>query len=242
MKNFVPLFWLCLISFIWACDDTSCIDGEGPIVTENLELDDISSFNLEGSFDVVVSQGTNQNIVAEGYPNIISALNTRVSNGHWDINFRERCVRSLRLTIFITVPDLKAIKLTGSGSISVNDFDLEGESFNVDLIGSGDILLNELNGLSSVSSFIEGSGNINFLKLVDGIDTESVYILGSGNCKGFNIEGDHVNAKLEGSGNIEVTANIILDAIIEGSGNIYYKGSPQINSSIIGSGEIINSN
>ena len=234
------------------------IRGTGPIVTEELFLDDFSGIELEGSFDVIIEYGTEQMVTVEGHQNVIDRLQTRVSDGVWKIKLRPAQYYNVDMTVIITSPYIDKISLTGSGNIETTGFediqDLEvllmgsgriwsrdpfkvsGKSL-VIITGSGDIdLLLETNRLSSE---ILGSGNIYLSGTTNDMSLE---IQGSGHYEAYAMISENCKVSILSSGNAYVHANQTLDATITGSGNIFYKGSPNVDVSILGSGNIKNSN
>ena len=234
------------------------IRGTGPIVTEELSIDEFSGIELEGSFDVIIEYGAEQMVTVEGHRNIIDRLQTRVSDGIWKIKLRPAQYYHVDMTITITSPHIDKIFLAGSGNIETSGFqniqDLEvvlfgsgriwgrepfvvsGKSL-VTIVGSGDIdLFLETNRLSSE---ILGSGNIYLSGTANDMSLE---IQGSGHYEAYSMVSENCDVSILSSGNAYVYANQTLDATITGSGNIYYKGSPSVDVSITGSGNIKNSN
>ncbi len=143
-----------------SCDqDVLRIDGEGPIVTETLQVSDFRGINLEEGADVVITQGSVQEVVATGHGNIIDRLKTNVSGDVCDIDFENGRYGDYELTIYITVPDLEEVLLSGAGDIVINDFTDQG-NLDLSISGSGEIFLNQFDGLEYLDINISGSGSI----------------------------------------------------------------------------------
>ena len=238
----LAILTLLLVAFSFiACDNDNCIQGEGRIETRTIELSSFDKVNLIGIDHLTITQGETQEVKVTGYPNIIDQLNTSVSNQEWDIRLKDGCYKNADMDIQITVPNLKAANLTGSGSIKIEDFtNQENQQFLVS--GSGDMEIDGNSGTNELLFSITGSGNIGVTK--DFIDLESVKlnISGSGNFDAFPLKSLNYEVIISGSGSANVYPENNLNGNISGSGNINYKGSPDINVTITGSGRVINSN
>ena len=59
------------------------IEGIGSNTTNTLQVDDFDKISLEGADNVFISYGPVQEVSVTGHPNIISRIQTEVSNGTW---------------------------------------------------------------------------------------------------------------------------------------------------------------
>ena len=230
MKN--PAFILIAFAFIATSCDDDCVSGSGPIVSREIELDEFNSFTLQGSAEVEVRRGDIQEVIVEGQDNILNQINTDIRGGHWDV-FTEGCIRNHRgLKIYITVPELKMIGLTGSGSVETYDT-FEGDEMSVVLSGSG--RLEVVVTTAELYTTITGSGKVE----VDGYaELADLNITGSGTYEGFGLETSSTHVDISGSGDAKVSVNDLLQVRITGSGNVYYRGNPAVETDITGSGEV----
>lgn len=217
-----------------SCDEIfDCEVGRGPTETRVLNLSQIKSFELNGSADVYISQGADQEVVVEGQENILDLLELDVDNGHWEIDFRDCIRRSDDLRFYITLPEYQFIALSGSGNIYSENI-IEAAHLKIELDGSGRIMLDV--DTDNLEAEITGSGDIN----LDGYTKNSNFeIIGSGSIKALDLLTEVCEAEIAGSGNIQVNVIESLEANISGSGNIRYKGNPSVSQSINGSGKLI---
>ncbi len=223
-----------------SCEKDSCVHGSGAIINQTLDLPEINGFDLFGSFNVVLKNGSTQKITAIGQQNIIEHISYSVNNGIWRVAFEEGCYDDYDLTIEIEVLDISEIGISGSGSIQIVDEFDSLTNLNVFNSGSGGIFTNDSLIISSFLNIdISGSGNIN---LKGNVPSQNITISGSGDYLAFDIESNTSVISIPGSGNCEVNAINTLDVFLSGSGSVYYIGSPIINSNITGSGTINNSN
>lgn len=238
LPSFVVLF--VSLNFI-ACDTDNCINGEGVIETQTIELASFDKVSLLGVNHLTIRQGGIQEIKVTGYPNIIDQLNTSISNKEWEIRLKDGCYNNADLDVEITIPDLKAVNLTGSGSIKVEEFtNQENQLFAIS--GSGDMEIAGNSGTEEVIFSITGSGDITGTEDFTDLKSVKLNISGSGDFDGFSIKSPTYEVIISGDGNANVYALDMLTGTITGSGNINYLGSPEVNVSITGSGKVNNVN
>ena len=221
--------------------ELECIHGEGTSVEKEITLDNFSALNMASSFNVVVSQGEVQKVIAVGQQNIIDSLNTNVSGNQWTICLKPGCYSIFDLTVYVTVPAIDEIKLSGSGNVNMADFN-QGNNLNVTITGSGNFTMNNFESNETLNATLMGSGNFYATQEIACIRTLNVTCSGSGNFNGYSILSTECFAKTMGSGKCFVYAGSKLNATITGSGDIHYKGNPIVSSSITGSGNLIPSN
>lgn len=213
-----------------------CIDADGPVTTLDLDLADFDGIELAMDARVELTQGPEQTVTVEGKSDIFDELDLDINNGVWTIR-TEDCVRNVDdLTFFITVPNLREVKISGSGEIrSTNTFEIGDIELRIS--GSGDMDMALL--ADDVEVDISGSGKIVLEGEGDELD---INITGSGDVRAFDLAVNEADINISGSGDAEVRVANRLDVRITGSGDVFYKGQPLIDASITGSGEVIDAN
>ncbi len=242
IRNYL-FFTACLILFLGTscglADDEGlfdCVDGSGDSISQELDLDDFSKIKLTIAADVYLTQGDVQKVEVEAPQNVIHELDLDIRNDTWEIEFDE-CVKNYEdMKIYITIPEIKELNISGSGTVyGENDFNIE--DLKIRISGSGDIdIFAEMKDLDAK---ITGSGKV---KLGGTGDKLELNISGSGDYRLFDMIAEDVEVKVSGSGDTEVTANDELDVDISGSGDVYYKGEPELRTDISGSGDVIDAN
>lgn len=240
---------------------SSCVDyyfdvvrGDGILVSEERVVNDFSSVELSGEFDIYILKDTVNKVEVEAESSIMPYIITGVRNGKLIVKSRDNAVikNTLPMKVYVSMIDIEDIILSGSGNIeTVDNFqskhlyvllsgsgniygEIDADDVEVDISGSGNIEL--VTNTTNVDATISGSGDIELI----GSSIESDFrISGSGNILAFNLPQDVCNTTISGSGSVYVDASQLLDVLITGSGNVYYKGNPVINQKILGSGSVI---
>lgn len=181
----------------------------------------------EQSVRIVAKESTLEDIITEvnGRKLIIRFPNK---------NIFKRNFNPGKIDIYITVPTIDALGVSGSGDIITKE--MEARILQLAVSGSGNITIGDLDS-KKLKASISGSGNIT---IDNGGDAEelSVSISGSGNFNGKGFTANKVTVNTSGSGNSSVTSNGTVKARIAGSGNVYYGGNPSIDATIAGSGKV----
>ncbi len=236
-SSIITLIVLVVSLFVFgSCENAwfNCIRGNGDVTEELRFVNDFTSIDSEGSFDVFVSIGPVTEIIVEAEENLLDYIDTYTRNDKLTIDTRRnRCIRNTEpIRIYITTQHLKKVELDGSGLIECDN--IVGNYFEAELNGSGDIRLSLL--VDYLDADISGSGEI----AMWGSASETEYkISGSGKIDAFDLICDKSFCTIAGSGNIYVHPVDLLDVKITGSGNVYYLGSPSVHVVITGSGHLI---
>ncbi len=210
------------------------IRGEGPVVTRDVELTSFSGVSSGFSANVYLTQGDEQKVTLHGQANILDNLRLDVKGSVLKIRYDRMVRRAEPVEIYITLPHLDLVRLSGSGNIKTEtDFSRLGD-LEVQVSGSGGMHLDI--DAQEVYGKVSGSGRIN---LAGQADAMTLSISGSGNLNALDLDLQHCDASISGSGNVKVSVNQSLVASVSGSGNIRYRGKGvRIDSKVSGSGSV----
>lgn len=232
---------LALIFSLVACQkEDECAQNDGEIITKIIDISTFQGIDLQMSGEVILSQGATQEVHVTGRERMINALKTKVDYGIWRIDKKGDC-NAYDLQIYITLPNIDKVYISGSGSIIVNDF-INQNDMTLKISGSGDMSLHKISGGAHLTVKISGSGDVNILDAFQPLEHVDISMSGSGAFKGFNIPTSICSVSNSGSGHNEISVSDALNVSISGSGNTYYKGFPNIEKSISGSGKVIQIN
>ncbi len=190
------------------------IKGEGPVVKKKLDIDEFNKIGLAFNAKVYLTKGNQQSVEIEAQQNIIDNIETEVKKGAWNIKFNQRVKDRKPIIINITIPDIRALSIAGSG----------------DIIGKS-----AFENLEQLDLSIAGSGNI---ELTGSVQDMKVSIAGSGDIKAEKFKANNCEVSIAGSGDCYVHVDSDLKISIAGGGDVNYKGNPKIKSSIAGGGKV----
>ena len=213
-----------------------------PVLAEDEErnVPSFSEISLRVPGKLYLEQGQTQSVEIVAKASTLEEIVTEVNGRELTIRFKNKnyLFKSFnpgKIEIFVTVPEIDGLSVSGSGDIIAED-DIKTRIIDLAISGSGDINLAELDA-ERVKASISGSGDI---VIEDGgvADDFSVSISGSGDVKAGDFEAKDVVVRIAGSGNCSVSSNGSLKARVAGSGSVYYNGNPSIDSSVAGSGRV----
>jgi hypothetical protein len=191
----------------------SGVQGSGVAATSTRALPNFSGIDLAGSNNVTVVAGAQQSVVVHADSNLLSHVTTQVKAGKLIIGDVGSFAAKSPMYVEISVPSLTALDLSGSGNITVTG--IKASQLTVTLAGSGNI---------------SADGSVTRL---------NISIDGSGDAQCSGLIARNVDAVVNGSGDIFVTATQSLAAKVPGSGAVLYGGNPpQVTTSITGSGVV----
>ena len=207
----------------------------GQTVKETRDLDGFTSIGFGIAGNLYIEIGPQFSVVLEGDEDDLEDIDTDVIGGRLRIK-QERWLFNLRekVDIYITMPELEGLSVSGSGKAEVLD-DLRTEDLDLNVSGSGNIITADLN-VENLECRISGSGNIR----PGGGSTEDaeVSISGSGNFNGDKVKAGTMEVSVSGSGNCRCYVTGSLEARVSGSGHITYTGDPRIDARVSGSGRV----
>jgi len=188
----------------------------GPRVTRNLAWDGSDTLAIDVSADVTYVQGDEASVVVTGPQDQVEAL--RLSGGRLTFDDDDNVVvfgwrRHERLHVTVTAPSVRRFEMSGSGDLSIRDYDQP-----------------------SLAVVIEGSGDVDAAGRTGAVDLN---ISGSGEADLSGLETRDADVRISGSGEASVGPTGEARIIIEGSGDVDLTRRPAtLSQSISGSGDI----
>lgn len=195
IKTISAALFAVVLVFTGCTKENVKIEGEGPIVSQDLVLDDFSAIEVTGADNVVITYGPVQSVTVEGQANIISRINREVRNNTWSIKLQNGNYGNYELTYNLTLPALEEVVNEGTGDVSVVDF-ADQEYLSVSLIGTG-----------------------SFFGYPMKVRQADVFISGSSDCE-MSVE-ERLDVTIEGSGNVYYKGSPVLHTDITGSGSVH---------------------
>ena len=190
--------------------------SDGPHTVQTRSVSAFDRVELRGSANVVVHHGSGRTLTVAGGKTRVDRVVAHVESGTLVVSERKSDdtldLSGDSLTVTVATPRLNAVKVDGSGDVSLPD--LRGGPLQLRVAGSGDV---------------DGHGRL------DALDAA---VDGSGNITMGDVRVGAAKVNISGSGDADVDAQRTLDAAVSGSGDIGYAGDPTLTQHISGSGDI----
>ena len=237
MKKVILILFVAIVSASCAQSIiTKTINDNGNVVLKERSVKPYTEVENVTSFDVILREGNVGNLLIEASDNLEPYIETSVQGDKLKIHLKEGFSYNVKQKVTIYVPvnnNLKAIQLVGSGDV-ILERGLRLNHLKCSLVGSGDIDIDvEANTLDLVLS---GSGDLN---AKGDCPTLNVSLAGSGDIKAQSIKSKNVSANVVGSGDVMVYASEEFKGKVVGSGDILVEGNPKIqDTSVLGTGGI----
>jgi hypothetical protein len=248
MKQVINLALVAIMSMSM----TSCMSvniGNGDVdktPTQIQQIDQLTTMqpfdevDIAGPFKVIYEQGNEHSVRVEASEQALKEMTIYVKDRELRIRkaVHKPTVSLKDVRVYVTSPVINMIELAGSGMFAASNPITVNNDLDVDLAGSGRVLLTAVTCHDS-SLEIAGSGNIEIGNLtVDDVTTE---IAGSGNINLGSMTSKKMNVEIAGSGDINCN-NINADNVrveIAGSGNVNLNGIVRNHTKdIAGSGKV----
>jgi len=230
MKKTISVIAACVL--LCACT-VNIVRGSGKLVTEAREVRGFHRVSLADSGEVILTQGERESLTVETDDNVMPHVVTEVQNG--TLTLRTKIGMSIsptRLRFTLTVKDLDAITVSGSGNLHAER--LETDSIEIEVTGSGDVRIDALEA-DEADVRLTGSGGAD---LAGEVRAQEVNVSGSGSYQAGDLRSVKATAKTSGSGSATLWVTESLDARTSGSGSVHYYGDPSVNASSTGSGDV----
>jgi hypothetical protein len=219
-----------LSAFILAVAVSSGFAFGQSVIKETRDVKDFAKVSFGVAGNLYINFGPEFKVILEGEKRDLEDIITEVSgNDNWKFNFNEK------VTVYITMPELKGLGVSGSGKAEIRDA-IKAEDLDLSVSGSGKIFTGDV-VVSKLGCSISGSGNI-VLGGNGNAARADISISGSGNYEGGSYKIGTAEIHISGSGNCSCNVIESLRASVSGSGNVTYEGNPKVDAHVSGSGKV----
>jgi len=219
----------------------NCKIVEGAIVQQVVDLSTIHSLDIEVPVELIITEGSTQEIILESTQSIIDAVieESFVRNEEWNVQLKgcfqnQNEAGGIPVRILATMTALEEIKLAGLGEARTEGVFKNISDLKLEIEGSADFDF-KLDSIKNLETKVSGLGEF---KLSGFAEKHSIDMSGSGEVKAFDLVSNDCNIKIDGLGACEITVQNSLDVEMQGSGKVCYKGQPTITIDNLGIGEI----
>ena len=211
----------------------------GKTVSRNYQVGNFQEVVAAGPYDINVQTAANPSVSAQGPEKVLDHVKVEVEGDKLVIRSENRGIFSWswgshERTVFnVTVPQLRAATLAGSGDLSINN--VSGDSFEGTLAGSGDLSVGSVK-VKSLKIGLAGAGDA---KVGGGqADTAEYKTVGAGDIDARNVTTQQLKISIAGSGDIKGHATATADVSIMGSGDVTVTGGAKCSVTKHGSGDV----
>ena len=214
--------------------------GDGNNVVQDRHLSGFNAIDAAGSFDVYITQGSNESVKVDAPAEVQDRVITEVSGGTLRIHNKNGSWGSWgdawghkKIIVYVVIDQVNAVGITGSGDVYFRD-GIRSSNLKLWVSGSGDVYGKV--DAKSLECNISGSGD---MKLSGHAENSSVSVSGSGDFTARELETSNTSVHVSGSGDASISVSNNLEASVSGSGDVSYRGNPKhVSKSKSGSGDI----
>jgi hypothetical protein len=204
---------------------------------------DLSAFteiSVRNNANVILLQGPEQSVTATAKEETIGKLIVEVKDRRLIIRYPTNTWFDSKwnpgeVTVNVTMPQIDDLSVSGSGSISADDF-ISSRILDCLVSGAGFIRLMNLKA-DKITTRLSGPGHLQ-LAGEEVVSELKLSLSGSGGVKSSGLKAKSVNVLISGSGSCTVHAVENLNCKIAGSGSVTYYGNPAVETTIVGSGTV----
>lgn len=209
-------------------------DDDGPLVSESYDIDSFDELKVDGSWDVVVTSGSETSLEVEVAEDLLNDVDINSDGGRLSISMDLGWFRSHggRRIARVTTPNLTKVTADGATEVEVDGFQLDRLEIELDGASSIDFdeldvqeLAADLNGASSINGTgtvvrldvtVDGASSVDF----DRINIDEAEVSASG-ASSLNLESaDSVSGSLSGASSLDVADSTSVDVRTSGASSV----------------------
>lgn len=214
-------FWLACLPLFFACNGNDrAIQGNGTIVEDQRTVEDFSSLEINGNYEIILSQGP-AGVMIQTDSNLLPYIQTEVKRNTLHLTSTEELEGTDGITLRVSYPELEKLSIGGAAKIT-NEGTLSGRDLEVAVRGAGMVELNV--DVRKLELNMEGASSLNLNGTAQQLDAN---LDGAGNLAAYDLRVRDASINLSGIGGAQVFVTDNLQARVSGVGGIRFKGNPQ---------------
>lgn len=193
-------------------------------VEKTFEISGFTKVNAGGTFTINIDKGNEFQVKANGCVNDLNDLKLTVANdGTLNVDFSRNRSDRYRVDLYITMPQLNAINLSGASKGLINGFNGQNAVISHILSGTAECTVNG----AAINAHVDISGTA--ILNLNGY-TENLYgvLSGASKLNAYPLTAYEVDIATSGTAKAYVKPDVHFYAEASGASRIYYKGNPQI--------------
>ncbi|MHB1132215.1 MAG: head GIN domain-containing protein [Chloroflexota bacterium] len=196
--------------------------GSGKVVAKDFPLADFSALEAANGFRVEVRRADGFAVRVSADDNILDYLRVEKQGDTLRLGLRNGNYNNITLRAEVSLPQLRAVNLSGGSNAGLNGFKNEGD-FLADLSGAarldGELVAAKARCGLSGGSNVTLSGSANRLEIEASGGSKANFV---------SFAAKEVDARLSGGSEATVAVEGKLDVKADGGSNLYYTGNPTL--------------
>ena len=205
-----------------------CLNGSGPVLSEQREVGEFTGVNNTGSFDLYVTMADSYGVEVVAQENLIPIIETYVSGNTLIVETDgNSCYRSNSpVQVYVSMPEAEALTLTGSGRVFAD----MAASTEVEISNSGSGYM-EIDSVMSEAFVLDNSGSGYISIIASYVNDVDVIQSGSGAILCGTLFGaSEMDIRHSSSGRISAVLinGVVMDVVMSGSGKVELTGDVEV--------------
>lgn len=212
------------------------IKGNGNITTKTYDLKDFKSIDAGGAMNVILKQDSLFIVKVETDENLMKYLDIEVSEGVLHIETKNGSwpdPSDGRIKIFISMPSVKSIEISGASLISTENKFTQEEKIFIDLNGASEATMDVRAPVLSLDA--SGASTMNITGETRDVTSDAS---GASTINAFDLKSENSNVEASGASSINLFASISLKANASGASHINYRGNPTVKQDASGASSV----
>src|SRR6476620_3109161 len=116
------------------------VSGNGNVITQQRTITDFNAVDLQGGFNVYVSQGNAFDVKVEADENLMEYIVTEKEGDELEVHFKDNynIHTSGPVKVYVTAPNYTQLAVSGSGKLISQTKITNASQLGIDISGSGD--------------------------------------------------------------------------------------------------------
>jgi hypothetical protein len=204
-------------------DGSNKIETDGEIITETRKIGDFNQIEIDGVFNVILSQGESTGLKLETKRSVADHIISKMYDGKLILKMEDDTdfgdIEPVK--IYVQVRDLKSLSTKGVGKIKTEQA-LKLDQFKLNCKGVGAINLK-----LSANMLVVQSETVGAITLAGKVTEADITHNGVGVLQAFELLTQNLKLSSNGVGAAEVYASESIAIEAKGLGSVQYKGNPE---------------
>lgn len=208
------------------------VSGNGKVREKELNVEDFDAIQASGMFEIHLKEGDSPSLRLVADENLHELIVAEVRGGTLEVHSRENISRAKELDLYITVPRLNGLDLSGAVSVQSEGF-IPGDDLRIETSGAAEISLGVR--VESVRMGLSGASEVNLSGTAERV---SVSASGASEIHMYKLQARNVSLDLSGASEVRCYASETLDVDASGAADIRYRGNPKVQKSTSGAASV----